>query len=215
MFEVTILVVLPELTLSEYEALLSLVSPEKRKRIQKFHFMKDAQNCLLSDILTRIEICRLTGLNNKQLKFSTNEYGKPFLATDRHIHFNISHSGHYIACAISDEPVGIDIEIIKHIDMKIAERFFAPNEIAYIMESDSTHRFYDIWTKKESRIKWEGVGLHKQLSSFCVMDSKNEEEVLYQKVFYNNEAISHVCSKKKEVPSVLILNTNILLELIK
>ena len=164
------LIVVPELTQSEFEALLPLLSPDKQERIKRYHFFRDTRNALLGDILARTEICRATGLSNRQLDFSTNEYGKPFLTNNPHIHHNISHAGHFIACAVADEPVGIDIELIKPIDMKIAERFFTKDEVAYIQRNQQPHCFYEIWTKKESRIKWEGKGLSKPLPSFSVLE---------------------------------------------
>lgn len=97
MFEVVILTIMPELTQNEFSALLPLVYPEKQERIRKFHFFRDARNCLLGDVLTRIEIYRATGLSNKQLEFTVNAYGKPFLINSPHIHYNISHAGHYVA----------------------------------------------------------------------------------------------------------------------
>ena len=151
-------------------------------------------------MLSRFEICRITGLHNNLLKFSINKYGKPFLAISPHLHYNISHAGHYVACAFSDEPIGIDIEIITPIDLKIAERFFAPNETTYIMESEETLRFYEVWTKKESRIKFEGKGLHIPLPSFSVLDSTFDNQLMYYNVFQNSESICHVCSAKKTIP---------------
>jgi len=210
MFEVVILTIIPELAQNEFDALLPLVSPEKQERIRKFHFFRDAQNCLLGDILVRTVICRTTGLSNKQLEFSMNEYGKPFLMNTHHIHFNISHAGHYIACAVSDEPVGIDIEFIKPVDLKIAERFFSSDETAYIMADKQIYRFYEVWTKKESRIKWEGEGLHKPLPSFSVFEPNNH--LTYQIAFQNNEAICHVCSTKPIMLSVSVLNTAMFLQ---
>lgn len=205
MFEVAILTVIPELTQGEFDSLLSLVSTEKQERIRKFHFFRDMRNCLLGDVLVRTEICRTTGLSNKQVVFSTNEYDKPFLINNPHIHFNISHAGHYIACAITDEPVGIDIEFVKPADIKIAERFFTSDETAYILAGEQTYRFYEVWTKKESRIKWEGKGLHKPLPSFSVFEPNNQ--LVYHTAFQNNEAICHVCSTKQIMPTVRVLDT--------
>lgn len=206
MFEVVILTVIPELTQNEFDALLTLVSSEKQERIKKFHFKRDAQNCLLGDVLARIEICRTTNFSIKQLEFSVNAYGKPFLSDSSHIHFNISHAGHYVACTVADQPVGIDIELIKPVDLKIAERFFALDETIYIMDDDHTRRFYEVWTKKESRIKWEGKGLHIALPSFSVLEPNEQEQLTYHEAFQNDEAICHVCSTKQDVLSVRVLD---------
>ena len=207
MFNVVILTATPELTQDEFDTLLPLVSPEKQARIKRYHFFRDARNCLLGDVLSRVEICHATGLCNKQLAFSSNAYGKPFLTNNPHIHFNISHAGHYIACAVADEPVGIDIELIKSADLKIAERFFAPDETAYLMANEQSIRFCEVWTKKESRIKWEGKGLHKPLPSFSVFEPSECERIIYRKVFQNNEALGHLCSTIQSEPSIKTMDT--------
>lgn len=207
MFEVVILTVEPYLTDSKFDSLLNLVSSEKQDRIKKFHFKRDAQNCLLGDILTRIEICNATNLRNKQLKFSVNVYGKPFLINCPNIHYNISHTSNYIALVLSDKPVGIDIEFVKSIDLRIAQRFFAPDETAYIMANNHKQRFYEIWTKKESRIKWEGKGLYKPLSSFSVINSAEQNKHEFYNVFENNKVVCHVCSTKQTTPFMRMFDT--------
>ena len=209
MLKVTILEATSEFRQNEFDKLLPLVSQEKQERIKKFHFFQDARNSLLGDVLSRIEICYVTGMCNKQLEFSVNEYNKPLLTINPHIHFNISHAGSYIACVVSDEPVGIDIELIKPIDIKIAERFFAPDETTYITADDSIFRFYEVWTKKESRIKWEGKGLHIPLPSFSVFDTGSHNQPTYHKIFQNHEALCHTCSLKSEAPSFRIMDATI------
>jgi 4'-phosphopantetheinyl transferase len=183
------------------------VSQDKQERIKKFRFFQDARNCLLADMLVRMEILRATEFNNRQLEFSVNAYGKPFLINDPHIHYNISHTGNYIACAVANEPVGIDVELIKPADLKIAERFFTPDETKYIKAGDQSIRFYEVWTKKESFVKWEGKGLSNPLPSFSIFDSGEPERLFYHEIFHNEEAICHVCSTKESAPSIRIMNT--------
>jgi len=209
MFEAVVLIVTPELTQNEFDALLPLVSQEKQDRIKKFRCFQDAQNCLLGDILARVEICRATGLNCRQIDFSLNPYGKPFLTNSPHIHFNTSHAGHYIACAVANTPVGIDIELMRPIDLKIAQRFFATDEIKYVMDSDQLDRFYEIWTKKESYVKFDGQGLYKPLFSFSIFDPA--ERLFYHKIFENEEAICHACSTTQDKPFVRVMDTAMLL----
>jgi len=217
MLEVVILTVAPDLAKDEFDALMRFVSPEKQERINRFKFYKDAQNALLGDILARTEICRTTGLSNKELQFFTNKYGKPFLSGHPRIHFNISHSGAYVGCAIDDQPVGIDAELVKPIDLKIAERFFAPDETGYILsasEDSRAERFFQVWTKKESRIKWEGKGLSKPLPSFSVFDPVELEKLVYHMVFRNDEAICHVCSASRGTPAVRVIDTAALMRFV-
>jgi len=217
-FEVIILLAEPALNQKEFDVLLPLVSLEKQERIKRFRLFRDIQNALLGDILARVAICRATGLSNKQLEISTNSYGKPFLTNQPHIHYNISHAGYYIACVLDNQPVGIDIELIKTADLKIAERFFTPDETAYIVSPNDDlidQRFFEVWTKKESRIKWEGKGLSKPLSSFSVVLDLKRNSIFYHQVFHNGEAIGHVCSAKREPPIVKVIDTATLLGYIK
>lgn len=207
MFEIAILTVTSELSQNEFDTLLHLVSPEKQERIKQFSFFRDARNCFLGDVLVRVEICRSTGFGMKQLEFTTNEYGKPFLIGRPCIQFNISHAGRYIACAVADEPVGIDIEIMKPLELRIAERFFASDETEYIMVDNHIYRFYEVWTKKESRIKWEGKGLHKSLPSFSVFESNEQDRLIYHEIFQNDEAICYVRSTKQILPSIKVMDT--------
>ena len=215
MFKVVILNVVSELSLDEYDSLLSYVSIEKQERVKRFRSFQDAQNCLLGDILVRIEICRATGFSNKQLEFATSSYGKPYLTNISHIYYNISHAGHYVACVVDDEPVGIDIELVKPVDMRIAEQFFSPNETAYVLSAYDgmrIQRFFEIWTKKESRIKWEGKGLSKDLPSFSVLGTLKQPELFYHNVYSDEKVVCYVCSSKSETPPIRVIDTNMLLQ---
>ena len=156
---------------NELRALLPLVSKERQERIGRFRFERDAQNCLLAALLVRMEICRITNIPNNQLKFSYSDQGKPLLSNDPSLFFNISHAGHYVVCALSDKPVGIDVEMIIPIDLRIAGRLFSSDENEYITKTTDKQleRFFEVWTMKESRIKWEGLGMSKPLQSFSVL----------------------------------------------
>ena len=202
----------PELKQDEFDELLSFVSEEKRERIVRYHFFQDARNCLLADVLSRIKICRENGLHNKELNFSTDQYRKPFLLNYPHIHFNVSHTGNYITCVTSNEPIGIDIETIRHIDFRIAERFFSKDEILYIMTGRDIIRFYEIWTKKESFIKWKGKGLYMSMNSFCVLNYNEPEKPNYYKIFQNHEIVCHLCSTKDQAPCIGVVDTATLMK---
>lgn len=84
---------------------------------------------------------------------------------------NLSHSGEYVVCAISTEPVGCDLEEIKDAPLKVAERRFCEGEIEYLSNLNEDLRnaeFYRIWTIKESYMKMTGEGLGMGLGSFEV-----------------------------------------------
>jgi len=102
---------------------------------------------------------------------SEDEHGKPYLPDHPDIYFNISHSEEYAVCAISDVPVGVDIEYCSAIDLDVAGSYFFSREYGYILEkpeSDRIDAFYDLWTLKESYMKATGLGFRLALDAFCI-----------------------------------------------
>ncbi|MDR0963458.1 MAG: phosphopantetheine-protein transferase, partial [Clostridium sp.] len=132
MCEVYLINIDQDLTNQEYQNLLRLVSPQKREKIERYRHFIDAQRTLLGDVLVRMISCQKLGLENEQIVFSQNEWGKPFIVDHRDYHYNLSHAGRYVVCAIDNEPVGVDIEEIKHIEMNIAKRYFNEKEKSYL-----------------------------------------------------------------------------------
>ena len=149
--------------------LMNFTSSEKITKIKKYRFLKDSKRTLLGDILARYIICNKQNIPNSQLEFKCNEYGKPELINPSGYYYNISHSGKWVVCAFDNHPIGIDVEVIKPIEMKIAKRFFTESEYNDLMNIDEDDRlkyFYKLWTLKESYIKADGKGLTIPLDSF-------------------------------------------------
>lgn len=113
---------------TEYAGLIQLVSEGKAARLARFHHFEDSQRSLLGDVLARYAISLKSGIKNSRLIFETNEYGKPLLKEPCTVHFNISHSGNWVVCALDNAPVGIDVEETGPVDLKIAEKFFSKDE---------------------------------------------------------------------------------------
>lgn len=102
--------------------------------------------------------------------FAKNEWGKPFLADRDDLHFSLSHSGHWALCAISNLPVGVDVELPR-CTMAVAKRHFRPDELENIAQLDSTRQadaLNRFWTAKEAFAKMLGRGLTLPLGSFSV-----------------------------------------------
>ena len=105
-------------------------------------------------------------------RFSRGEHGKPgLLDSPRPLDFNLSHSGDWLACAVTaGTAVGLDIEYCDpdRDVLKLAGRFFQAPEIAALQacsKAEQTARFYDYWTLKEARIKAGGAALGLGLES--------------------------------------------------
>ena len=124
-----------------------------------------------------------------------NKFGKPSLKR-KDIFYNISHSGKYVTCAISNKMVGIDIQ--KHIE-KFEEiiSFFSISEKEYLasipLQKLLIKEFFKIWTVKESYVKFLGRGLYKELDSFSLfLDKKKliDEVRIVKDILYKNFSIS-------------------------
>ena len=85
------------------------------------------------------------------------------------LYVSISHSGDWIAAAVSHAPIGIDIETFsKQRDfIAIANHVFSAAEISCLescCNAELKETFYLYWTLKESAAKQYGVGLNFEIS---------------------------------------------------
>ncbi|MDQ0273721.1 4'-phosphopantetheinyl transferase family protein [Cytobacillus purgationiresistens] len=153
--------------------LLEKIPNEKKRKILKFRHRADAKRSLYSELLLRYLIRKKLGILEEHIVFNTNKYGKPFLIQSKTaLHFNLSHSGNWVVCALDSYPVGIDIEEIRPIDFSLANRFFSPKEVLELNvapEGKKLSKFYALWTLKESYIKAVGKGLSIPLDSFSIL----------------------------------------------
>lgn len=90
------------------------------------------------------------------------EYGKPYYeAVDlgcKPFFFSVSHCSKAIAVAVSETPVGIDVEdLSRRIQPSLIEHTMSPEEQA-IIGSDNV-RFLEYWTRKEAFLKMLGTGI--------------------------------------------------------
>lgn len=126
--------------------------------------------------------------------------GKPYLKEDSNIFFNLSHSGKYVACAISDSEVGVDIQQYKNVNELVMKKFMSKEEQEYILSSSSQHqktqRFFQVWTGKESVIKYSGNGLKEIMQGFSIFSMK-DKQICYHEI-QENYAISVCCKKMSE-----------------
>lgn len=143
----------------------NLVSEDRKNKISRFRFDRDKK---LSCGAYLLLIKMLTEENITHPLFKTQKYGKAYISNYENIHFNLSHSGNYVACAISDSKIGVDIEYNDPtIDLDIAKNFFYNDEYTQIMNSDNpSNEFFKYWVLKESYMKYTGLGFHLDLDSF-------------------------------------------------
>lgn len=100
------------------------------------------------------------------------ENGKPYFSTYPQLFFNLAHSGERVMAAVADREIGCDTERIKTADLRIARRFFVPEEYEVISRETVPEKqnelFFRFWTAKESLQKCTGKGFALHFDSFTV-----------------------------------------------
>ena len=162
---------------------LECVSAEKRARLQKLRCRGEYERILLGDFLLRRVLSDVTGTAPEQLAFTFGEHQKPQLASRADVQFNLSHSGEYAVCAVSEQPVGIDTEQPAEIAHSLAREFFHPDEAAFLDGLPETlyqEYFFRLWTLKEAYVKYLGTGLTTALDSFSFV---GKDQIFYTHPF--------------------------------
>lgn len=151
------------LTSQEYDRWYELMDEEKKARVDRFRFVEDKKRTVAGEMLARKAISKWCNVPAESVVFEKNNYGKPF-AKELAVEFNVSHSGDMVVCAVSDRPIGIDVEQIRPMRDSVAKRICSQEELDYwsdpsISEAERLNRFFEIWTAKEAYCKCIGIGI--------------------------------------------------------
>lgn len=127
------------------------------------------------------------------------EYKKPHFA-DSVIRFSVSHSGNYVLFALGFTELGIDIQKYKECNAdRIAGRFFHVSEYEYL-KRDNFKSFFDVWTAKESYVKYTGQGITDEYMDFSVIDENGNigmKGICFEKIPFMNGYSVCLCTKEK------------------
>ena len=159
----------------------SLMNEEKKRRLDRFRFEDDKKRTVVGEMLARQAISDWCGVPEEKIVFEITEHDKPY-AKDLNVEFNISHSADMVVCVVDTNPIGVDIEKIRPVDLNMVKRIFSDEEIGYIFGGvpdieDYNHylndailqRFFELWTKKEAHGKLVGKGLFAVLNADAVL----------------------------------------------
>ncbi len=154
-----------------FVGLRSVVSKECCAEVLGYGNKEVALRRLLGEALVRFALKKYWNLTSEDYRIDRGEKGKPFIVGVENVFFNISHSGDYVVCAVSDREIGIDIEKRAKARMEVAGRFFHGEEVAQLkmLEEDKQDQlFFNYWSVKESFLIYIGTGLARPLNSFIV-----------------------------------------------
>lgn len=156
-----------QLTAKELATYLAPFPTSIKNKILQFQRWQDVQASLFGKLLLQKGLSEF-GIISDLEKLQYTSYSRPYI--NKKIDFNISHSGNYVTCALSNVcKVGIDIEQVNRIAIEDFKCYMLPGEWNKIANSKNKyHDFYDYWTQKESIVKAEGRGLAIPLEEIVV-----------------------------------------------
>ncbi len=154
-----------------FRFLLQFAPPEKQERILRQRVKQNADNMLVGAALVRHMIWEAFRIPLSQQHIVYGSYGKPYLRDYPNAHFNISHSGRYVVCAVADRPVGIDVQVIGTYRHDVAVRVCSEEQLVKIEASnDPAAEFTKLWTQKEAYLKMLGRGITARIRELPTRD---------------------------------------------
>ena len=146
----------------EVARLLPLVSAQRREQALRYKHTFGQYCCLqsykmLCDLLAEWGRAHQLPINQQPI-FLYNDYGAPYIEGGPH--FSISHCKRGIAVAVSENPIGIDIESIRSFKPELMRKTMNEDEQLRITSSAIPEvEFIRFWTQKEALLKLQGTGI--------------------------------------------------------
>lgn len=167
------------------------IEPVKQEKINRAQNEKLKTSRIISDHLVKVAISDFLNIPNNEIEIYYGKHGKPLLKNGK-AYFNASHSGNYVVACVDSCPCGIDIEEIRDVNLKVAERICTESEKQYIYNAeDNSLALLEIWTKKEAYFKSFGCGISTCLT---VVDTTKEKGF---KTFIEDEYVLTIYSDSK------------------
>lgn len=142
---------------------LPLLSEQRRQHVERLRREGDKRLSVAAYLLLCQALRDVYGIEEPPV-FGYAPSGKPYIEGRHDIHFNMSHCREAVAIALSDNPVGIDVERIRHISPALCHYVLNTAEYEGVMSSAKPEEaFCRLWTKKESLLKMTGEGLRRPL----------------------------------------------------
>lgn len=131
----------------EADALLDALPPSRREKAAAIRHPQARARSVAAGLLLK------TLLGPRAEDLTVDVRGKPSAPG---VHLSLSHSGTWAVCALSDRPVGVDVEEIRPHSEGLVTQVCTPAELTRLRAPAD---FCRLWTAKESFLKYLGVGL--------------------------------------------------------
>jgi 4'-phosphopantetheinyl transferase len=178
-------------SVSEIGDLRQLLSAAERERAEKFYLERDRARFIVAHGLLRHLLSRALE-RSSAIEFAYGENGKPALADDAGLEFNLSHSADWAVFALAwKRRIGIDLESAAAVmrsprDLPgMAERIFSAGKFTVWFALDQQERtaaFLRAWTRKEACLKAAGLRLDDMALIEVGFATTNEPQIVFFRV---------------------------------
>lgn len=182
---------LSDFTDTDYSFWYSYLHKAKKNRVDSYRNQSDKYRSVCAHMLALKGISEYTNLSPEEIIIAEDQNGKPY-CKNADIFFSLSHADNMVVCAVSDKPIGIDIEKIRTVNMATAKRICTKRELEHVFghapddedfkkceDKEILTRFYEIWVKKEAFGKKEGTGIAYNMKKVDVLDMPCTQEGEY------------------------------------
>ena len=156
----------------DLETALPLLSPQRREQTLRFKFELGRKTCAMAYLLLCEGLRKEYGISELPV-FGYGEHGKPYILGHPDIHFNLSHCREAVVCALSDQPVGIDVESVREYSESLLQYTMNADEVMRISQAERPElEFIRLWTMKEAVLKLTGEGITNDLKDILKRPSR-------------------------------------------
>lgn len=145
---------------------LRILPESRRTRALKYRRAIDRWNCVITYLMLLYGLRECFDITSFEI--ALGEYGKPYLPQYPQVHFSISHCDTGCAVAVSDCPVGVDIQDLRPFSWGVAKRVCCQRELDELRKcSEQEQLFAKIWAAKECYGKMIGRGMLYEYRNDC------------------------------------------------
>ncbi|MBO4852621.1 MAG: 4'-phosphopantetheinyl transferase superfamily protein [Schwartzia sp.] len=186
---------------------LRFASDARQASVAKVRAAADKSRSLWAELFARWRVAQAAGIQPSEVTLDHDEKGAPF-CQGRERSISLSHSGPYIAVAVGDAPVGVDVERKRKAPSGVAKRWFRPEENAFLQslsEEAYPSAFFRLWTIKEAALKYTGEGLSGGLENVdalrlaAAQDGPDDAPAALS-FSLPQEAVASVVAKRRDLP---------------
>ncbi len=173
-----------------------LLSAARIQKIQQCKTEEQSKQSLGVELLLCYAMHQEFETTEFPLVYKRNGNGKPYFENNE-IYFSLSHSGRYVACAVSNMPIGVDLQTHASNHKQAIEKVLTKNQLDMIRllpPAKQKTALYDFWTLKESIYKCTQEGTIRTPVEFEFHNAGGRLGITYQDYNLNYYNILPNCS---------------------